>query len=132
MQWLFAAQMREKYRLPFDLIERQGLRCYRDFIAASDWLARDLRAARPGTVVDGYESGSWATIEEVQGNRAEYVLVSTKEVISGLGYARPDFYDWLVAHGEVVFRFRGRTNGDLLIYRLSVSDGMGQRGYAIP
>ncbi len=83
-------------------------------------------------LMDGYESGSWATIEEVQGNRAEYVLVSTKEIISGLGYARPDFYDWLIAHGEVVFRFRGRTNGDLLIYRLSVSDGMGQRGYAIP
>ncbi len=66
VQWLFAAQMREKYRLPFDLIERQGLRCYRDFIAVSDWLARDLRAARPGAVVEtipnGVEAAAFATI----------------------------------------------------------------------
>ena len=51
--------MREKYRLPFDRVERHGLRFYDRFIAVSDWLARDLRWRRPeadvATIPNGVE-----------------------------------------------------------------------------
>src|SRR5918997_2143896 len=57
VQWLFASQMREKYRLPFDEVEGYGLRFYSDFIAVSDWLARDLRARRPGAHVETIPNG---------------------------------------------------------------------------
>jgi glycogen synthase len=59
VQWLFASQMREKYRLPFDQVERHGLRFYDRFIAVSDWLAQDLQSRRPGadvvTIPNGVE-----------------------------------------------------------------------------
>ncbi len=61
VQWLFASQMREKYRLPFDLGERHGLRFYDRFIAVSDWLARDLRSRRPGAEVATIPNG----VEEI-------------------------------------------------------------------
>jgi glycosyltransferase involved in cell wall biosynthesis len=53
--------MREKYRLPFDGFERRGLRLYDRFIAVSDWLADDLRARRPGAVVETIPNG----VEEI-------------------------------------------------------------------
>jgi glycosyltransferase involved in cell wall biosynthesis len=59
VQWLFASQMREKYGLPFDRVERSGLGFYDRFIAVSEWLARDLRSRRPGadvvTIPNGVE-----------------------------------------------------------------------------
>jgi glycosyltransferase involved in cell wall biosynthesis len=61
VQWLFASQMREKYRLPFDSFERRGLRLYDRFIAVSDWLAGDLQARRPEAVVESIPNG----VEEI-------------------------------------------------------------------
>jgi glycogen synthase len=57
VQWLFAFQMREKYRLPFDRVERYGLRFYDRFIAMSDWLANDIRTRRPGANVHTIPNG---------------------------------------------------------------------------
>ena len=57
VQWLFASQMREKYRLPFDAVEKSGLRFYDRFIAVSGWLADELRARRPGAVVEAIPNG---------------------------------------------------------------------------
>lgn len=52
VHWLFAAQLREKYRLPFDTVERSGLRLYRNFVAVSSWLAAELRTRRPGATIE--------------------------------------------------------------------------------
>ncbi len=64
VQWLFARQMREKYRLPFDLVESTGLTAYRDFIAVSEWLAREIRHRRPGarvqTIPNGIDAAAFA------------------------------------------------------------------------
>lgn len=57
VQWLFAHQMRAKYHLPVDWVERAGLPLYRDFIAVSEWLAGDIRRRRPGTVVEVIPNG---------------------------------------------------------------------------
>jgi len=51
VQWLFARQMRAKYGLPFDWVERSGLRLYDNFIAVSDWLAQSIRRTRPRAAV---------------------------------------------------------------------------------
>ena len=57
VQWLFAAEMRRKYHLPFDLVERLGLPLYHDFVAVSDWLADELRRRRPGARVTAVPNG---------------------------------------------------------------------------
>lgn len=57
VQWLFAAQMREKYGLPFDWVERSGLRFYRDFIVVSEWLAETVRARRPQSRIETIHNG---------------------------------------------------------------------------
>ena len=57
VQWLFASEMRQKYHLPFDWVERAGLRYYHDFIAVSDWLAAQIRARRPGATVETVANG---------------------------------------------------------------------------
>ncbi len=57
VQWLFAAEMRAKYRLPFDAVERRGLPLYDDFIAVSDWLAAQIQARRPAALVETIPNG---------------------------------------------------------------------------
>jgi len=63
VQWLFARQMWVKYRLPFHVVERGGLRLYRDFIAVSEWLAEELRRRRPeasvATIPNGVEPAAF-------------------------------------------------------------------------
>jgi glycosyltransferase involved in cell wall biosynthesis len=51
VQWLFAAGMRAKYRLPFDAVERRGLGRYERFIAVSSWLAAELERRNPDATV---------------------------------------------------------------------------------
>jgi glycogen(starch) synthase len=57
VQWLFASRMRDKYRLPFDEVEKRGLPFYDRFIAVSGWLADELRARRPGALVEPIPNG---------------------------------------------------------------------------
>jgi glycosyltransferase involved in cell wall biosynthesis len=63
VQWLFAAQMRQKYGLPFDTVERLGLPLYDDFVVVSDWLGSVVRERRPGacitTIPNGIEPGAF-------------------------------------------------------------------------
>lgn len=49
--------MRAKYHLPFDWVERTGLRLYSDFIAVSDWLAGQIRRRRPGALIETIPNG---------------------------------------------------------------------------
>ncbi len=57
VQWMFAAQMRTKYRLPFDWVERLGLRLYRDFITVSAWERKQIRERRPNVLVESIPNG---------------------------------------------------------------------------
>jgi hypothetical protein len=82
-------------------------------------IAITTKTAEPVVEEVGHlESGRWATVDELRDNRAQYVIVSTKEIFSGFSYADESFYEWLVHHGELSFRFEGRTFGRLEIYRL--------------
>ena len=74
VQWLFASQMREKYRLPFDRIERHGLRFYDRFIAVSGWLARDLRSRRSGADVVTIPNGVEEIAYEARSTSPEHLL----------------------------------------------------------
>jgi glycosyltransferase involved in cell wall biosynthesis len=57
VQWLFAGEMREKYGIPFDDVERRGLALYDRFIAVSEWLAGELRRRAPGATIDVVQNG---------------------------------------------------------------------------
>ncbi len=74
VQWLFASQMREKYRLPFDRVESYGLHLYDRFIAVSDWLARDLRSRRPEADVETIPNGVEEIAYEARPNSPEHLL----------------------------------------------------------
>jgi glycosyltransferase involved in cell wall biosynthesis len=57
VQWMFAREMRAKYHLPFDVVERYGVRAYDDLITVSDWLARDVVARNPRAIVEAIPNG---------------------------------------------------------------------------
>jgi glycosyltransferase involved in cell wall biosynthesis len=57
VQWMFAREMRRKYHLPFDWVERLGLRRYADFIAVSSWLAREIRKRKPDATIESIPNG---------------------------------------------------------------------------
>ena len=57
VQWLFADKMREKYHLPFDLVEHYGLKLYSDFITVSDWLGQKVLKQRPLANVETIYNG---------------------------------------------------------------------------
>lgn len=57
VQWMFAREMRTKYHLPFDLVERYGVRAYDDLITVSDWLARDVVRRNPRAIVEAIPNG---------------------------------------------------------------------------
>jgi glycosyltransferase involved in cell wall biosynthesis len=74
VQWLFASQMREKYRLPFDRVESYGLRFYNRFIAVSDWLAWELRSRRPEANVETIPNGVEEIAYEAKATSLEHLL----------------------------------------------------------
>jgi glycosyltransferase involved in cell wall biosynthesis len=74
VQWLFASQMREKYRLPFHAVEKCGLRFYERFIAVSAWLADELRARRPEAVVETISNGVDKLAYEAEAATARHLL----------------------------------------------------------
>ncbi len=69
-------------------------------------------------LMDGFSSGSWGSPDELMVNHAAYVLISTKEMAQGLGYAEPGLGQWLTANGHPVYSFSGRSNGTLILYQL--------------
>ncbi|WP_291423294.1 glycosyltransferase family 4 protein [Deinococcus sp.] len=74
VQWLFASEMREKYKFPFDLVERRGLTLYDNFIAVSDWLGREISARRPGSAVQVIPNGIPPEAFEVPAQPPEHFL----------------------------------------------------------
>lgn len=74
VQWLFASQMKDKYGLPFPLVETVGLRFYDDFIAVSNWLADELRRRRPGAMVESIPNGVESAAFEVKMEAPRHLL----------------------------------------------------------
>jgi glycosyltransferase involved in cell wall biosynthesis len=65
VQWMFAAELGAKYRLPFRQVERWGIRQHRHFIAVSDDLAGDINRRNPyadvHVVPNGVDPAAFAT-----------------------------------------------------------------------
>jgi len=74
VQWLYASQMREQYRLPFDEVEKRGLPLYERFIALSDWLAEELRVRRPGAIVETIPQGVEKIAYEARATAPQHLL----------------------------------------------------------
>lgn len=74
VQWLFARQMRQKYRLPFDWGEHAGLRLYTDFIVVSQWLGRAVATLRPDARVTTIANGVPAEAFETSPQRGRHLL----------------------------------------------------------
>jgi glycosyltransferase involved in cell wall biosynthesis len=74
VQWLFAREMRRKYHLPFDWVERLGLRCYHDFITVSSWLAREVCRQKPKAVIEPIPNGIDDVAFTIEPLRPEHLL----------------------------------------------------------
>lgn len=67
---------------------------------------------------DGYHVGFWVTPAARSRYHVRYVLVPWAEVNQGYSYLSPSQVRQLTGSGSLVFSFRGRTFGDLALYRL--------------
>lgn len=74
VQWFFAAEMRAKYGLPFDLVERRGVGMYKRVISVSDWLARDIGRRAPTAAIRVIPNGIDVEAFEVPFHPAEHLL----------------------------------------------------------
>lgn len=70
-----------------------------------------------------YHVGLWLTPAILAQEHVQYVLVPWAEVDDGYSYLTQSEVRRLVSNGRRVFSFRGRTYGDLALYRLPVSSG---------
>lgn len=113
VQWLFASRMREKYGLPFDWVEERGLRLYDRFVAVSGWLADDLRARRPGAVVEAIPNGVENIAYEARTGAPEHLLF-----VGRLEY-KPKGLDLLLEVYARIHRAKGPEAPPLII----VGDG---------
>lgn len=57
VQWLSAAEMTDRYRLPFHLVERRGLRSHTRLITVGPHLAAELRSRHPAADVTVLPNG---------------------------------------------------------------------------
>lgn len=69
-------------------------------------------------LMDGYDSGSWVTVEQLREQRVRYLLLSTRQIEEGYSDATPELRDWALHTGERIFAFTSRSNGTLELYRL--------------
>jgi hypothetical protein len=63
--------------------------------------------------------GEWNTPREVRDSGAQYALISTRLVQDGFGLAGAGLERWLDRNGRVIFSARGRTLGELRLYKVS-------------
>lgn len=74
VQWLFAREMRDKYHLPFDWVERHGAHAYDRFIAVSSWLATELRSRRGQASIEVIPNGVEDAAFAVTPGRRDHLL----------------------------------------------------------
>lgn len=122
VQWLFASQMRAKYRLPFDAVEERGLRLYDRFIAVSEWLAGELRARRPGAIVETIPNGVEKIAYETRAAEPQHLLCVGRldQPHKGL--------DLLIEIMAKIYRMRGGVGVPPLVI---VGDGPDQKALEI-
>jgi glycosyltransferase involved in cell wall biosynthesis len=72
-QFLFAGEMAKKYHLPFDLVERIGLKYYKYLIAMTDDEAAVLRAMAPQATVVTIPEGIEEEAVGVTAPRSDYI-----------------------------------------------------------
>ena len=70
-----------------------------------------------------YDVGLWITPTARSQEDVHYVLIPWAEIDDGYSYLTPSQTRHLVSSGRVVFSFRGRTNGDLVLYRIPLPKG---------
>jgi glycosyltransferase involved in cell wall biosynthesis len=72
---LSGADMRRRYRIPFDRVERQGLRWYRTFVVLNEADEDAVRTANPAATVVRIPNGvTLPADEEVAAGREEHIL----------------------------------------------------------
>jgi glycosyltransferase involved in cell wall biosynthesis len=74
VQWMFAREMRRKYHLPFDWVERLGLRRYYDFITVSTWLAREVGRRKPKAIIEPIPNGIDEVAFRIEPQRPQHLL----------------------------------------------------------
>ncbi len=74
VQWFFAKEMSEKYKLPFHWIERFGLRYYDDFICLSDWVGDMIRPYCPTAYIETIPSGVDEQVFEIKLETPKYLV----------------------------------------------------------
>jgi glycosyltransferase involved in cell wall biosynthesis len=75
VQMLAGADMRRRYGLPFDRVERRGLRWYRTFVVLNEADEDVVRAANPAATVVRIPNGvTLPAAEEVAAGREEHIL----------------------------------------------------------
>lgn len=72
-------------------------------------------------VLEGYRSspwGGWDDISQLQSANPDYVLVAPHSVAWNHGKEGERLLSWIHRHGDPVFSFRGRSDSELILYRL--------------
>ncbi|MFF8293211.1 phospholipid carrier-dependent glycosyltransferase [Streptomyces sp. NPDC016309] len=80
------------------------------------------RDGRTSVLEDRYRIGRWVTPQARAAARVQYVIVPWKEVREGYAFLTVGRTQRLVAQGQLVFSFNGRTYGTLAVYRLPLTD----------
>jgi hypothetical protein len=62
--------------------------------------------------------GSWYTLETLAEHRPEYLIVSKRQLEWDFGELALPLLGWLEENGQPVFSFTGRTNEQLLVFRI--------------
>jgi hypothetical protein len=69
-------------------------------------------------LLDQYVTGVWRSVDDLDAHRAQYVLLSSRQIATGYALGSPEMFEWVEHNGRVVFEFRGPTNGSLALYLL--------------
>lgn len=62
--------------------------------------------------------GVWASLPDLDGNGASYVLTQSLPTSLGYGFARPELVPWLAANATPVFAVDGPTNGVTTLWHI--------------
>jgi hypothetical protein len=67
-------------------------------------------------ILTDYVQGKVSSPDELVATGADYLELSIKNVENNYGEPSPEFYAWIVQHGQPVFSFTGRSYGTLVVY----------------
>jgi glycosyltransferase involved in cell wall biosynthesis len=133
VQWLFAEATSARYRLPFYLVETLGVRLQRRFVAASDYMAREIRTRNPKAHVDVVYAGVEKPASHAsdapslsQGSSLLY-LGRLESGPKGLDLLLTAFADLVERHPDARLTIAGDGPGRADLEALATSLGVGDR-----